>query len=246
MTRRDLNFVIAKWQRGGELTTILARQQDGAAPRAVARLLQVRRDSKVHVSVQRLPETWTTPDRAGLEISALEQLYSLVLRQQPQALYCLVSGGVPCDAAREGVPHAQVLQALAGLRERAVLQAPAAVPWRVVEIRRAPASSWDADLVGIRATSTQGPLEDLAIHFDRAPHSICTARTRADGVASCRLEDQHADGHQHDHATAVVATFPGDVRPERVLLPTTHVLSTTTGSKPPAFARPMLSPSSPP
>jgi hypothetical protein len=65
-------------------------------------------------------------------------------------------------------------------------------------------------------------------------------------VATCRLEDQHADGHQHDHATVVVATFPGDVRPDRVLLPSTRVLATTASLLPPAFARPFVPPSGKP
>ena len=239
VTRRDLNFLVAKWQGGAESTTVLARQQDGAAPRPVARLLQVRQGPGLHVSVHRLPESWTEADRADHEIAALEHLYALVLRQEPQARYCLASGGWPCDAARDGVSHARVLQALADLREQAVVRTPAAVPWRVVEMQGAPARSWDADVVGVRATGHQGPLADIAIYFDRAPHSICAARTRADGVATCRLEDQHGDGHQHDHASTVVATFPGDVRPDRVLLPTTYVLPATAGLPPPAFAQPL-------
>lgn len=64
------------------------------------------------------------------------------------------------------------------------------------------------------------------IYFNRAPHSICAARTRADGLAICRLEDQHGDeGEHHDDAVPVIATYPGSVRADGVLLPTTYVLS---------------------
>ncbi len=191
------------------------------------------------MAVQRLPQSWAAADRTDHEIAVLEQLYSLVLRQEPQARYCLGSGSWPCNAARDGASHARVLQALADLCEQAVVRAPAAVPWRVVEMHGAQTRSWDADVVSVRATSPQGPLEDIAIYFNRPPHSICAARTRADGVATCRLEDQHGDGHQHDHATAVVATFPGELRPDRVLLPTTYVLPINTGLLSPAFARPL-------
>lgn len=239
---RDSNFVVAKWQAGMQSTTMLARQQGGATPRPVARLVQMRRDSQVHVSVQRLAQT----DRADDETATLAQLYSLVLRQEPQGRYCLGEGGRPCDAARDGLSHAQVLQALAGLRERVVASAPAAVPWRVVEMHAVPTASSDEDVVGVRVTSREGPLQDVAVYFNRAPHSICTARTRADGVATCRLEDQHGDEHQHDHAMAVVATFPGDVRADRVILPTTHVLPTNGRTRPPAFARPLVLPSGKP
>ena len=44
----------------------------------------------------------------------------------------------------------------------------------------------------------------------------------------------------------VVATFPGDVRPDRVLLPSTRVLATTASLLPPAFARPFVPPSGKP
>jgi len=242
VTRRDLNFLVAKWQGGGRSTTMLALPQSGGSPRPVAQLLEMRQGPELHVSVQWLSEPWNTVDPAGQEIAALEHLYSLVLRQEPQARYCLGRGGRPCDARRDGVSHAQLLQALAGLRERAVGRGPAAVPWRIVEMQGVPPRSWDADVVGVRATGPQGPLEGVAVYFNRAPHSICAARTGADGVATCRLEDQHADGHQHDHATTVVATFPGDVQPDRVLLPSTRVLATAASLLPPAFARPFVPP----
>jgi hypothetical protein len=170
------------------------------------------------------------------------------------ARYCVVAAGasksgsasMPCDAAPGELSHAQVLQVLAGLRERAAWHMPEAVPWRVVDLQSAIALPGDADTVGVRATSQAWPLPNIAIHFDRAPHSLCTTRTQPDGVAICRLEDQHADGHQHDHATAVVATFPGDVRADRVLLPTTRVLQGQASATQPAFARPILFPAARP
>lgn len=242
VTRRDLDFVVAKWQIGAATTTVLARRQDGAGPRPVARLLQVRRGPDLQVAVQRLPESWPAPDRAERELASIEQLYALLLRQEPQARYCLGSGSTPCDAARDGVSHAQVLQALAGLRDTAAARAPDAPTWRVIEMQGAPTRSGDADVVAVRASSAHGPLVDMAIYFNRPPHSICAARTRADGVATCRLEDQHGDGDQHDHATVVVATFPGDVRPDAVLLPTTVVLPAAASPRLPAFARPLALP----
>jgi len=224
VSSRDLSFVVAQWHRGAELTTVLARQQATAAPHPVARLVQVRQGPELQVAVQRLSESGSVGGGADHEIAALEQLYVLVLRQEPQARYCLSSGRWPCNAARDGVSHAQVLQTLAEVRERAAARALAAVPWRVIEMKGSPVRSGDADVVGVRATGHQGPLEDVAIYFNRPPHSLCVARTRADGVASCRLQDQHGDEDEHAHARPVVATFPGDVRMDRVLLPTTYVL----------------------
>jgi len=220
----DLNFLVAQWRDGAELTTVLARQQAGADPRPVARLVQVRRGADLYSSIQRLPESFSTAGRADHETAVLAQLYALVLRQDPLARYCLSSNRQPCDAARDGVSQAKVLHALANARKQAAERTPAAVPWRVVEMTAAPTRTWDADVVGVRATSDQAPLEGVAIYFNRAPHSICMARTGVDGVAVCRLVDQYGDEHEDEHEVPVVATFPGDVRTDRVLPPTTHVL----------------------
>lgn len=224
LTKRDLNFLVAQWRRGEELTTVLAHEQAGAAPHPVARLMQIRQGPDLQVAVQRLSESGSATSRADLESAALEQLYSLVLRQEPQARYCLGAGARPCSPDRDGVSHAEVLHALAAARERTTDRTSAAVPWSVVEMMGAPPRFWDADLVSVRATADQVPMEGLPIYFNRAPHSLCVARTRVDGTAVCRLVDQHGDEDQHDHAAPVVATFPGDVRTDRVLLPTTYVL----------------------
>jgi hypothetical protein len=240
---RTANFVVARWPGSTASTTLLAHRQDAAMPRPVARLVQVRRGTDWQVSVQHLPG----PSAAtGDELAALEQLYALVLHQEPLARYCMGGAVEPCDPARDGVSHARVLQNLAALRARAAAHDPAAVPWRVVEIEATLRRAWDADVVAVRAMLEHTPLQDVVVHFNRAPHSICAARTDADGVATCRLEDQHADGHQHDHATVVIATFPGHVRTDRVLLPTTAVLPAPPAAAQPAFARPITLPPGPP
>jgi hypothetical protein len=243
---RDVNFLVAQESRGGVLTMVLARERAGFPPQPVAQLVQQRQDAEVHVSVQRLPEPVSAPDPATDEVAALEHLYALVLRREPEARYCLGGGPQRCDPARDGVSHAELLRALAAARDRAAARTPTATPWRVVDMSRAPAGTADADVVGVRATTHRAPLEGVAVHFNRAPHSLCVARTGPDGVATCRLEDQHGDGHLHDHAGTVVATFPGDVRPDRVLLPTTYVLPPSEVVPPPFAARiPALLPAKP-
>lgn len=219
VTGQDLRFMQAQWQQGAGWTTLLARQQGGADPRPVAQLVQVRHGDDRQVSVHVLPEAGNEPARA-----TLEQLYAQVLRLEPLARYCVALDAQACDPAREGMSHAQALQALARARDRLASRTAGAVPWRVVEMTGPAARPWDPDRVGVRLQAGQQPLEGIAVHFNRAPHSLCVARTRADGTADCRLVDQHGDEHTHDHAQRVVATFPGDVRTDRVLLPTTHVL----------------------
>ena len=260
VTRRDLVFVLARWQDDVVTTTLLALRQPGAEPRPVARLQQWRQDSELQVSVQRLHTRSDSADAADIEMAALEHLYGLVFRLQPLASFCLnerrdeggneglieglIEGAGICDVTQGRLSHAGMLQALAALRAQAASRVVSAqgtakpVPWRVVHMRDAAQRLGDVDTVSVRAIEPDGPIHRLAVHFDRAPHSICTTRTDADGVATCRLEDQHGDGGQHDHATAVVATFPGELRPDRVLLPTTAVLAITLGAAMPGFARP--------
>ena len=188
--------------------------------------MQVSESPDLQVSIQQLTEPGSAATRADHERATLEQLYAHVLQLEPQARYCLSGSARPCDPTRDGVSHAEVLRALADARDRAAPGISAAVPWRVVEMMAVPTRSSDADVVGVRATAHQVPLEGVPIHFNRAPHSLCVARTRADGVAICRLVDQHGEEEEHDHPASVVATFPGDVRTDRVLLPTTYVLPT--------------------
>ena len=190
------------------------------------------------MSVLRLRNDAGEAGRAEAAMAALAQLYTLVLRQDPLARYCIGDEGSPCDAARDGVSHGQALQTLARARERIADHATAGPPWRVVDLRSAPTQTRDVDMVGVRVTSRQVPLEGVSVYFDRAPHSICHARTGADGVAACQLVDQHGDEHAHDHVAPVVVTFPGDLRRGEVLLPTTHVLRTLSFAPRPPVALP--------
>lgn len=218
-----VGHVVAHTQQGPVLTTVLARLQQGRAPHPVARVLQTRTGAGLQVSVQRLPVPEGVAAAEDDEQASIEQIYAHVMRQEPVARYCLGGIAPPCDPGISGVSHAQVLRELARERERMAVRA-AAVPWRVVEIESVPTPLWDADVVGARLAVREAPMEGVAVYFNRAPHSTCVARTGADGVARCRLVDQHGDEHQHDHLAPVVATYPGDVRADRVLLPTTFVL----------------------
>jgi hypothetical protein len=274
-TRADLRFGLLRQRSAAGASTLLAWLPVGQPPQPVARLDLAQQGDTPVVTVQLLPHgvsangdglplagaVAATTDAgsiaAELALATLEQLYSLLLRQEPGARYCLqddlhagpytgphTGQAAPQPAPDAAVPdcptttlsQAEALRHLAALRTRAVQRASAVVPWQVVVLQPGPQPSWDADLVTVQATGPQGPLAGLAVYFNRAPHSICQARTGTDGVASCRLEDQHADGHQHDHAAVVVATFPGDLRPDRVWLPTTGLLRPHADAAAPAFA----------
>ena len=143
----------------------------------------------------------------AIRVAAIEHLYSMALLLDPIAV------------EKEGRSLPDLLGELAKARN----SAGAGVPWRVVSL--GPAPSGGGDDVAARVVDADGPLEGAAVYFHRAPHSGCSAKSDASGVAACRLIDTHGDDDDHDaHAVSVVATYPGDVRSDRVLAPTTRVL----------------------
>ena len=241
-TRRDLRFLTARWSAGDLIMTVLAHQPDAGAAQPVALLQQHR--AGAWASVRSLPLQDGPAPSDAIALAVVEQLYAMVFRLDPLSRYCIETGAdearPACHAAGMGVRHGQALQVLAAQREQAARHLPSAVPWQLVEITPVARPSADFDTVGVHLVGQGGAIERQAIHFNRAPHSICIARTDAEGLATCRLEDQHGDGSQHSHAAEVVAIFPGELRPDRVLLPTTLVLPLA--AAPPAFARPIAFP----
>lgn len=253
-TEPGLRFVLlqqAAAQAAAQSTT-LAWQPATGAPLPVARLALAGPDPSAVVIVRllRLPGSGVEAAMpvgapAGLALATLEQLYTLVMRQSAEARYCLQDLQAPQTAtqAAEGscdghlLGHAEALRDIAERRLRLVASAPAAArPWQVVVLQSAAPVNWDADAVAVQAVGPLGPLAGLPVYFHRAPHSLCEARTGADGVARCQLVDPHGEGHQHDHAAAVVASYPGDVAAQKVHLPTTHVLRPLADPTAPAFA----------
>ena len=224
VTRADVTFVQSERIDGHGQVTVLARVVAGAAPEPVARLMRCLRQGHLHLVVQRIPST------AG-EVEVLEQLYAFLVRQEPEARYSLAPTALrrseTCDTTRQGLTHNQVLTALIAQRERAVaFDRPRPVPWRAVALSPVSPRNGDADEVAVRVTLADAPLAGASVFFNRAPHSSCAARVAPDGVAACRLVDQHGDEADHDDAehVPVVVTFPGEVRFERVLPPITFLL----------------------
>jgi hypothetical protein len=227
VSKRDLPFKLAQMQRGPDRVTLLMHQPAGGEPSPVAAISSSQSGGKAHVSLQRLATVAGGRDSADLEVATWEHLYALAILQEPEARFCLVYGAQPCDAARDGHSHAELLRELARARQHAVGRARSGmVPWRVVSMTPAAMKGADADEVGVRVTSEQGPMGGASVFFNRAPHSSCVARSREDGLATCHLVDQHGhdESHAEDEHVAVVATFPGDVRVDRVLVPTTLVM----------------------
>lgn len=247
-TRPDLRFVVARWVVGNQTHTLLAHQPGTGGPQPVAHVVQHDHDGDPWAWVRPLPLQADPAPPGDLELAVLEQLFVMVFRLNPLARYCVepvdAQDRPDCGAPGQGLTQGRALQMLAAWREPLAARTPAAVPWRLVEIGPAPRPALDVDTVGVRVVGPGDAIARQPVHFNRAPHSICMARIDDQGLASCRLEDQHGDGAQHSHASSVVASFPGELRPDRVLLPTTYVLpAPPTAPAPPAFARPLTLPS---
>ena len=149
------------------------------------------------------------------------------LRYSAEAKFCLSFDGSECEG---GASQSSLQHRLSSLREcfgRAQVAAgrPALTPWRMVSVTPSPRGLHDADQPTVRILDAGAPLVGASIIFGKAPHAGCSARTDANGVASCRLVDEDDDDDGPDSAdTAVVATFPGVVRSDVILPPTTEVL----------------------
>lgn len=247
--RTDLQFLVASSPGHTDSRTWLARRAPDGRIQPLAWIHTQAGLGERQVSVHLLPEPSVGHERHSLTKATLEQLYALVFRLPPQASFCLTEGPAPCASAAS-TPHgpsasgqpkhaqAELLTALAERRAQIAAQVPGSRPWQVVTLRPGPGPAWDPDLVSVRAQGAQGPKADLAVYFDRPPHAICMARSGPGGEARCRLQDQHDDSHLHDHSVPVLATFPGEIHPDRVLLPTTQLLPGLVRTAATPFAQP--------
>ena len=182
---------------------------------------------------------------AELELAVLERLYAHVLEQDPAASFelrrVLQGAADPARARPErlaGPTQGDVLQAIALARQRAASDLAARgsplkpVSWSVVSIdaaARAATQAPDPERVRVRVHDEKGqPIAGVTLTASRGADSICTARSDAEGWASCKLVDAHEHppgADEEDAGAPIVVTFPGVVSRERILLPTTLKLA---------------------
>jgi hypothetical protein len=226
VSRRDLEFRRAEEQWRAFRITLLMYQSDSAhrpSPVVVVSSFQV--GGKEHIWVQRTPRSQPGIEETDVEIATIEHLYSLALEQNPEAGFCLSGFGHTCSEPGSDYTHPRLLRELAEARERNLMSAHrtvTSVPWRSVTMVAEPKGA-GPDRVGVRITLQGTPLADATAIFNRAPHSGCKAKGSFDGVVTCELVDQHGDedpDEDKEH-TPILATFPGDVQRDRILLPTT-------------------------
>lgn len=163
----------------------------------------------------------------GLDVARDEHLYTLAFRQDADALYCVPSSSGGCEGGQY-VSQGEALQRLASRRECALAALPdslrAELPrWRTVTLSLGDALPGPSARVSARVSDQDVPIAGAQVMFSRLPHSACAATTSADGTATCELADAHGhgDGHPEFDRAPVLVTFPGDLRGNPILLPTT-------------------------
>nr|WP_156133586.1 hypothetical protein [Massilia sp. JS1662] len=227
--RQDLQFGLAQMEREAKDMVVLAYGAPGSKPLPVSLITSSGSGARKRVSVQRYPLPETRKEGDDVDVATLEYLYTLVIRQDPEGQFCFADIGQRCDADGKAYSHAEILLQLARSRQHAVgtVKDPGSyIPWRVVSLAPAETPHTNPDDVSVRVTGERGPTKDVTIFFNRAPHSSCAAKSAGDGVAACRLLDQHGDDDSHagQDRTPVLATFPGDIQAKSVLLPTTLIV----------------------
>ena len=208
VSKPELRFKLAPQRRGDAQVMVLVHQPAHGEVVPVAEISS----SNDRVAFSLLPAA----ARADLKVVTLEHLYVLAMRQDPEATFSFDD--------RKQLSHTELLRGLVQARGRAAQGSGAGAPWTMLSM--APARSGGDDEVAVTVKNASGPMKGVAIYFNRAPHSTCHAKTDDAGLARCQLVDQHGDEEAHgdEGKVAVVATFPGDVGKDRVLVPMTLVM----------------------
>lgn len=224
ISQPELRFHLAHGRRGTSETTVLVHDPASGPPLPTAAIIASGERGPRDVSIERLALPSAPP---ALEVAVLENLYVLAVAQEPTARFCLAAPGAGCDAAGHGESHAQLLRQIVAAREAALRASGDAshAHWQMLTISPAPTPGTDPDEVAVHVALGDRPFQGAQVYFNRAPHSGCVARSDGEGIATCKLVDYHGDADEHEANVPVVATFSGDVRPGRVLVPATFELS---------------------
>lgn len=226
---RDLPFRIAHSRQPQGQTTVLAANDLDGKPVPVARIVTEAVGGRTHVVVHRLAVSVPGRDPRLTRLLTVEQLYALTMRMDPGARYCLAQGSETCDPAASGTSHAALLRSLAQARASAAALITGTLKvavWNVVSLMPSGQQGGHHDSVSVRVMQGQRAMPRVTVFFHRAPHSGCQATTDTSGFAKCELVDQHGHlgAHEGEENIPVLVTYPGDVRAERTLLPTTLAL----------------------
>jgi hypothetical protein len=238
ITNPRLRIKLGNMEWAGHTFTLLIAKDASVGPRLLALVSSRQGVPSGDASYHWFPVSDHSARPDPLDLAALEHLYRLAVNHVATDKFrlSLVKEGHADarPAPGTGMTHSQLLAHLASARQCIAVSLAAAgeeraKPWRTVNVEPVPMEH-DQMSVAARVSDMNRPLAGAVISFFREPHLDCSARSDRTGRASCRLEDSHGhgeDGHadpEHGHVSArTIATYPGEVRTEVLLLPTTAV-----------------------
>ncbi|MEF7612521.1 hypothetical protein V4F39_01275 [Aquincola sp. MAHUQ-54] len=213
--------------KGSTISYVMYQAPMGETHPVAAAVVDRSRWRSTRVSLLALSSPAAKEAGAAVEVARLEHLYTIGFRQEANARFCLVGD---CES-EQLLSQAEALQQIAQRRECVAAALPASVRttvpgWRIVTLRPQEVLPGDNSVVTVRVSDQAGPLSGVQVMFTKPPHAACTATSRADGTATCQLADNygHAGGHPEFDREPVVATFPGNLKGNPILLPTTQLL----------------------
>lgn len=223
-----LSTETVEWN-GSSITIVMHQPSTGAARPVAAAITDRSRWRSTRVSLLALSSLASERQGALLDVARQEHLYTMGFRQDANARFC-IGANKACDGDQL-LSQAEALQRIARRRECVSATLPdgarAASPsWRTVQLEPSEGASSAKPAVSVRVSDAAGPVAGAQILFTKLPHSACSATSQADGTATCVLADNHghAGGHPEFDREPVVVTFPGDLRRNPILLPTTQLL----------------------
>jgi hypothetical protein len=228
LVRADVPLSVAnvEWN-GRSISVVVSTSPTGGSIPVAAIVVDRSGPGSTRVSLLALSLPEFDDPATGVDAAKYEYLYTLAFRQEADARYCSSSDASHCEDSQ-----GMALRKIARQRQCALAKLPEGARkafrgWRVVALNAASGPSGGKPLAAVRVSDGAGPITGARIMFSQRPDSSCTAISRADGIASCELTDDH--GHEGDHSDfdrePVVVTFPGDLRGDPILLPMTELLA---------------------
>lgn len=217
----------------GESVVLFSHTPAGEESRALAMAWQGKQGEGARTVIGFFP-----PSAPRLSLIGLEHLYEYVLHQDAAGTFEFHDFAGKVTVGRGGSTHAEVLRSIAFARDRAVADLVASgsglkpIPWSVVSMEAVAASTSrnaDPDEITVRVANASGsPIAAARLTATRGADMMCSGKSDAHGVVSCKLMDMHghAPGQQDDDGDApVIVMFAGAVSAERIDLPTTLVVA---------------------
>jgi hypothetical protein len=228
-----VELVRANW-RAYRLTMLVVRDAS-MPPRLLGLISRAQDPDKRDVSYHWYPESGQRCQASLLDLAGLEQMFRFAMNDAVIGGFRFVEMSNSGDGYIAGLTHAQLLERIAQEREctAGAMATTGEAPskrWRTVSLE--PSGPPRKSVVAARLREGRAPLAGATILFFRAPHYQCSGTTDNTGLATCELEDTHPHSGHDDHeeddedsAAPTLATYPGDVWPDVIVLPTTAVQS---------------------